>query len=271
MAAVSGDDLRGLIARVRAGDDEAWTDFVQRFAPLLLQTARAVERDADAAADAFVFTCQHLHERRGARLGAFDFDRPGRFETWLRAVALNLCRDARRRRTGRFRPFAALRRLPPLEQRLFRLRHELGFTFDQAFASLEPEFPGLTQARMTEADDAVAAHVTSRQRWTLLTRRPHIDTIDTDGNGDNVADTLAATAEGSDPEWQLLARESGQRLTAALAALTADERLLLRLRFERDVTLSRLAVMFGYRDVQTADRRIREILKRLRAHLGGGV
>ena len=29
--------------------------------------------------------------------------------------------------------------------------------------------------------------------------------------------------------------------------------------------------MFGYRDVQTADRRIREILKRLRAQLGGSV
>ena len=269
--ALPGDPLRDLVARVRAGDDEAWTNFVERFAPLLLQTAKSVERDADAAADAFVFTCQHLRERNAARLGAFDFDRPGQFETWLRAVALNLCRDARRRRTGRFRPFAALRSLPPLEQRLFRLRHEFGFTFDQAFASLEPEFPGLTPARLTAADDAVAARVSSRQRWTLLTRRPRIDPIDPDGNGDSGADTLAASPEGVDPEWQLLARESGHRLAAALATLSADERLLLRLRFERDVTLSRLAVMFGYRDVQTADRRIREILKRLRAQLGGVV
>jgi len=139
--ALPGDQLRELLARVRAGDDDAWTAWLQEFAPLLLQAARSVEHDADAAADAFVYTCQHLRERRGARLATFDFGRPGLFETWLRAVALNLCRDARRQRTGRFRPFAALKRLPPLEQRIFRLRHELGLTFDQTFASLTPEFP----------------------------------------------------------------------------------------------------------------------------------
>lgn len=268
---VPADDLRSLIARVRAGDDEAWTDFIQRFAPLLLQAARSVERDADAAADAFVFTCQHLRERRAARLGAFDFDRPGHFETWLRAVALNLCRDARRQRTGRFRPFAVLRRLPPLEQRIFRLRHELGFSFEQTFASLAPEFPGLTESRLSEADAAVSAHVTARQRWTLLTRRPRLETIDTSRDGDPLDDALAAPAESSDPEWQLMTRESAHRLAEAIGTLTADERLLIRLRFDRGVTLTRLATMFGYRDVQTADRRIRDILKRLRAHLGGGV
>lgn len=271
MAALPGDDLRDLLARVRAGNDEAWTSFVEQFAPLLLQAARAVERDADAAADAFVFTCERLREKRGARLGAFDFARPGHFETWLRAVALNLCRDARRQRTGRFRPFAALKRLPPLEQRIFRLRHELGFTFDQTFASLAPEFPGLTESRLTEADATVAAHVSSRQRWTLLARRPRFEPLDGDGDSNPIAGTLAAPAEGNDPEWQVLARESGQRLAHALRELAPDERLLLRLRFERGLTLARLATIFGLRDVQTADRRIRDVLKRLRTHLGDGV
>ena len=244
---------------------------VQEFAPLLLQAARSVERDGDAAADAFVYTCEHLRERRGARLATFDFSRPGLFETWLRAVALNLCRDARRQRTGRFRPFAALKRLPPLEQRIFRLRHELGLTFDQTFASLAPEFPGLTESRLSEADATVAAHVSARQRWSLLTRRPRVEAIDAGQEGDQFGVELVAPPENSDPEWQLMARESAQQLAEALGTLTADERLLVRLRFDRGVTLTRLATMFGYRDVQTADRRIREILKRLRAHLGGGV
>lgn len=267
MAALPDDPLRDLVARVRSGDDAAWTDFVEQFAPLLLQAARAVERDVDAAADAFVYTCQHLRDRRGARLAAFDFDRSGSFETWLRAVALNLCRDARRQRLGRFRPFAALQRLPPLEQRVFRLRHELGFTFDQALQSLTPEFPGLTEARMAAADDSVSVRLSARQRWALLTRRPRLESVD--GVADDAPVEIAAPPEQADPEWQVLMRESAGRLAAALATLSADERLLVRLRFERGVTLKRLATMFGYRDVQTADRRIRDVLGRLRAALQG--
>lgn len=267
MAALPDDDLRALVARVRAGDDAAWTTFVWQFAPLLLQVARMVERDADAAADAFVYTCQQLRDRRAARLGAFAFDRPGSFDTWLRAVALNLCRDARRRRLGRFRPFAALQRLPPLEQRLFRLRHELGFTFDQAFQSLVPEFPGLTEAQLAAADESVSVRLSTRQRWALLTRRPRLESVD--GAADDSPSEIAAPPEQADPEWQLLMRESAGRLTAALATLSADERLLVRLRFERGVTLKRLATMFGYRDLQTADRRIRDVLTRLRAALRG--
>jgi DNA-directed RNA polymerase specialized sigma24 family protein len=142
VAALPSDELRSLIARIADGDDRAWTTFIEHFAPLLFQAARSVERDADAAGDAFVHTCEHLRDRRAARLRAFDHARPGHFEIWLRAVALNLSRDARRHRLGRFRPLAALKSLPPLEQRVFRLRHELGFTFDQTLNALGHEFPG---------------------------------------------------------------------------------------------------------------------------------
>ena len=36
---------------------------------------------------------------------------------------------------------------PPLEQRVFRLRYELGLTFDQTLSSLTHEFTGLTEGR----------------------------------------------------------------------------------------------------------------------------
>ena len=168
MAAPPRDDLSRLIQLIRDGSDAAWAEFVQRFSPLLLQAARTVERDRDAAADAFVFICERLRERRGARLASYDSTRPGSFETWLRAVALNLARDARRRRVGRFREWAATARLPPLEQRVFRLRYELGFSFDQTLAILVPEFPGLTESHLAEADARVTRTVTSQQRWTLI-------------------------------------------------------------------------------------------------------
>ena len=265
MRPLPAEGLRDLLSRVCDGDDGAWTEFVEHFAPLLLSAARAIERDRDAAADAFVYICEQLRTRRAARLRTFDATRPGSFETWLRAVALNLGRDARRRRIGRFRPFTELLALPPIEQRVFRLAYEEGFTLDQTFEILKPEFPGLTVRRVADADRAVASCVTGRRRWMLLTRRPKLDALDAvdqDGQGQEFA------SPEPDPEWAALQSESTSRLRRALATLAPDERLLLKLRYGRGVTLSRLATMFGYHDLQTADRRIRELLHRLRKSMG---
>ncbi len=51
MAALSRD-LRSLILGVKDGEEAAWVEFIDRFAPLLLQATRAVARDRDAVADA---------------------------------------------------------------------------------------------------------------------------------------------------------------------------------------------------------------------------
>lgn len=261
MRTLPDDALRALLSRVRDGDDGAWTEFVECFAPLLLAAARTIERDRDAAADAFVFVCEQLRARRFARLRVFDASRPGSFETWLRAVALNLCRDARRRRAGRFRPFSELLTLPLIEQRVFRLAYEEGFTLDQTFEILQPEFPGLTSGRIADADRTVASCVSDRRRWLLLMRRPQLDALDATDDAGRVQEFASPEP---DPEWAALKSESTERLHRALATLTPRERLLLRLRYGRGVTLAQLATMFGYRDLQTADRRLRELLTRLR-------
>ena len=52
MAPLPGDDIRALIEGIADGDDDAWAAFVARFAPVILQAARCIERDADAAGDA---------------------------------------------------------------------------------------------------------------------------------------------------------------------------------------------------------------------------
>ena len=265
MASLPSEDLQSLILQVQDGDDAAWTLFIDRYAPLLLQSARSVERDRDAAADAFVFICERLRERRAARLATFDFDRAGSFETWLRAVAINLARDARRQRVGRFRPFALVNRLPPLEQRIFRLRYELGFTFDQILYSLRPEFPGLTEGRLAEADAQVARRVSAQQRWMLLTRRPQLESLSEGDHESATADEPAT--DQPDPEWLALSRESRERLADAMARLSDEDRLLLRLHVERGVTLATLAGMFGLANPQAAHRRVQRVLAQLRQML----
>jgi DNA-directed RNA polymerase specialized sigma24 family protein len=237
-------------------------DFIERFAPLILQAVRAIERDRDAAGDAFVFACERLRDRNCTRLSAYDFDRQGSFETWLKAVAINLARDSRRRRLGRLRPLALSRHMPPLEQRVFRLRFELGLTFDQIMASLTPEFPGLTEARLAEADSLVANQVSARQRWTLLTRRPRIESLCDSPEFDIEGAQLPA--DTPDAEWLALSRESRATLSEALLQLSVEDRLLVRLHVERGVTLATLAGMLGLPNPQAVHRRLHGILEQLK-------
>lgn len=258
---------RALLARLHDGDPEGWPAFLREYAPALLQVARDIEHDPDAASDAFVFICEQLAARRFARLRQFTHDGAASFVTWLRVVAWNLALDARRRRRGRFRPLAVIRRMPILQQRLFRLRHEEGLSFEQAFATLQPEFPGLGRPAIAEADDEVARQLDSRQRWLLATRRPQMESIDlTSEESDD--DGLPHPQDSSaDPEWDLLKAKDRARLQQALATLDPADRLLLQLRYEESLTLARVAHVCGLKDPWTADRRIRDLLKRLRALL----
>ena len=80
----------------------------------------------------------------------------------------------------------------------------------------------------------------------------------------------AATAAGAMAAAPAAKAGTPAKLPAVMADaddLAPRERLLLRLRYGRGVTLAQLATMFGYRDLQTADRRVRELLIRLRRQL----
>lgn len=265
MASPPREHLLELIARLRQEDDAAWEAFLNLFAPLLLQAARAVEPDRDEATEAFVFICNGLRKRRCARLASYDPVRPGSFETWLRAVATNLARDARRARLGRFRTFRSIARLPPLEQRVFRLQHEQGFNSDQTLAILLPEFPGLTSVTLAAAESQVNGRISSADRLRLIDRRPQFVPVD---EPDAAADTNPALASGGpDPEGVAIMREVRRQLSGALAALSVEDRLLVQLHFERNVTLAKLAVSFGLPSPQAAHRRLREVLALLRKSL----
>jgi RNA polymerase sigma factor (sigma-70 family) len=68
-----------------------------------------------------------------------------------------------------------------------------------------------------------------------------------------------------DPEVQAASSERSAALSAAIGQLEPSDRLLLRMRFEQDLTLDQVARLVGLKDAQTVDRRLRQILERLRA------
>jgi RNA polymerase sigma factor (sigma-70 family) len=261
-------NLDDLLRAFREGrGDQVWPEFLDQCGGLLLQVARSVERDEDEAADAFVYICEQLAAGRFARLSRFDPAGSAQPVTWLRAVARNLGLDHHRRRHGRFRIFGAVARLSALDQGVFRRRHRDRLSLAETLAALRPQWPRLTLEAVTAADQRVNLALTSRQQWSLAAARPRFEPLLTIDETEGVP---VFEPESSDPSPEALlgSVERRTRLRDALGTLSAEDRMLVRLRIEQDLTLSEIAQVAGLSGPQQADRRLRAIYLSLRERLG---
>jgi RNA polymerase sigma factor (sigma-70 family) len=90
-----------LDARDGPARDAAWRSFVETHSRLLLHTARSMDRDYDAAMDAYAYLLEQLQHDDYRRLRAYVSDGRSKFTTWLVVVARRLCLDHLRHRYGR--------------------------------------------------------------------------------------------------------------------------------------------------------------------------
>jgi RNA polymerase sigma-70 factor (ECF subfamily) len=120
-----------LVARARAGDQDAFGELVARYAGQARRVARAVLGDPDDADDA----AQDAFLSALVKLGQFDPRRP--FGPWLLRIVANAATDRRRRRT--VRRADALDpglRSPGPDPLAEAARHELGARLRAALAEL---------------------------------------------------------------------------------------------------------------------------------------
>ena len=257
--------LPSLVAR---GGDEVWQEFHGAHAPLILQVVHLFERDADEIDDCFLFVCERLRRDDLRRIRKFRAEGAASFPTWLRAVVRRLCLDWRRHRDGRFRLPRSVARLPPLEREVFRNLHLRGCSENETLHRLRALWPRLTRLELADAAARVARSLSSRQSWSLLVRRPHLQSLTPRPEEDGPAGPADDLADPrADPEGDVAAREALAALRSGLDHLPAPARLLLRLRFEQELTLDRIAALTGLAGSDQADRRIREALAALRSAL----
>lgn len=67
-----------------------------------------------------------------------------------------------------------------------------------------------------------------------------------------------------DPETLAAGLQRNAALQAIVSRLSPAEQLLIRLRFEQELTLEQIARLSGLKDAQTVDRRLRQILEGMR-------
>ncbi len=246
--------------------DAAWAAFLAEQAPLILQVVRLFERDADEVQDGFLFVCERLRRDDLRRIREFREEGPASFETWLRAVVRRLCLDWRRHRDGRFRLPRAVARLPDLDQEVFRALHLRGLSENEAFHTLKALWPALTRDGLAEAARRVARAVDGRFSWLLLVRRPRLLSISSAPPGADPAGAEAGLVDPqAGPEADAEEHERSAALEACLALLPARDRLLVRLRFEQELSLEQVAKLAGLTGPSQVERQLKAALDALRA------
>lgn len=147
--------------------------------------------------------------------------------SFLLVVISRLCQDWRNTRLGKWRPSAEARRLGDVAVRLETLTVRDGFTLDQAGESLRSQGIAISRAQL----DALA------RRFPIRHRRSFVPADELDRMaGDRRADETLAESESLEA-----AGRANAVVAAAVQELAAEDRLILRMRFEDGWSVSDIA------------------------------
>jgi len=162
--------------------------------------------------------------------------------------------------------FESIAKLSVFDQDVFRCLYEENLSIQEACLTLRPRFPERTFEQLGDAVGRIQQALTPRQRWLLSIRNVRYGQARKDtGEPDNLP--MQVLSPAPDPELLASLQERRATLQHALSRLAERERLLIRLRFERELTLEQVARILHLGDAQCADRRIKEVLQKLRAEI----
>lgn len=255
-----------LLEQFSSGDAEiAWREFLASYSDLIYTVARTFTKDSDEANDCFIYVCEKLIERNYRRLLTFKPEGIASFSTWLRAVVRNLCLDWLRSRFGRKQLFRSVASLAALEQEIFTKIFQRGLSIEQAWADLRAAGTEISYSEFETCAIRIHKLLTSRQLWLLSTSNTAIESLDDENATPQVRDVADPSPN---PEQMTLLREIHSSVSMAMQKLEGGDRLLLNLRILQGLSLLQIAGLVGLKDAQTADRRIRDALQRLRKNMG---
>jgi RNA polymerase sigma factor (sigma-70 family) len=179
------------------------------------------------------------------------------------AVVSNLCVDWHRQQQGRTRPAPCVLQLPDLDQQVYQCIYVRRMSRAQCLQELMPRFPGLTDATVSEINARLFALLTPQQRWQLSVRTRALQQVNRRASSEDDDLTERVPEPGPGPDELAAELQEQRQLGDALARLPAEQRLLLRLRYEQNLTLAEVARLTNQPDPFRANRRIQSALKAL--------
>jgi len=248
--------------------ERAWDEFLNGYAPLILQVVHLFERDQDRIEDCFVFVCERLKRNNLRRIRQFKTQGAATFATWLRAVVRNLCLDWRRHRFGRPRLFRSISRLPGLDQEVFRCIYHRRLRENETFHTVRALYPSLTRGELADSMVRINKCLSPHQSWLLVSRIPRLESISASSSNPDASDRDSELPDREpDPETQSARQESLTALRKAMSDLPPQQRLLLRLRFEQELSLEQIAHLTQLPSSLTVQRIIQRAIATIREQL----
>lgn len=248
--------------------EEAWDQFLAEYASVILQVVHLFERDQDRVDDCFLFVCEQLKRDRLRRLRRFRTNGAASFPTWLRAVVRNLCLDWRRKRFGRPRIFRSIASLSEVDQEVFRCIYFRKLSENETLHTVKVTHPALDREGLGASLTQIRESLSPRQSWLLVSRNPYLVSLSAEGgSGSGANRERELTDPHGDPESEAAKREFLDALHEAMVELKPDERLLLRLRYEQDLSLEEISTLMQLGTPLKAQRSIQRALSRIREDL----
>lgn len=172
----------------------------------------------------------------------------------------------RRRIAGRKRSLSAIDQLPRLDQEVFHFVYEQGLPLQETLFHLHPKFPSLTETAITETIQRIKERLTPRQLRILQLRKTRHDLNYEMLSQNSVSFESIADPEPS-PESLVIATEKWKALEKAFNELEPKEQVLIRLRFEKGLTLAQIAGLTGLATAQRVDYQIEKVIERIKKAL----
>jgi RNA polymerase sigma factor (sigma-70 family) len=267
---MSDEAVTALLERLSSGGgDAAWNEFLAGYSAVIVHVIRRCGVASHRVDECFLHICEALSESESRRLRSFRPDGPASFKTWLMAVVANLCIDWKRREQGRVRSLPSVSRLPELDRQVYRCIFEHRMTRTQCFLSLSPRFPELTEGGLAEINARLFQLLTPQQRWQLTVRTPTRAPVMRSCSTEDTDELRQVAQPGPGPDELAEEAQEQDRLQQALASLPAEQRLLLRLRYQQGLSLAEIARLTGQPDPFCVNRRVRAALDALAKAVGG--
>lgn len=255
-----------LIEKFNSQPELAYEALLKRYSNTLLRMIRRFMRDPDEVMEVYTAICE--------RLRAHDFQALRRFRTnndltpWLSVVVANACRDRFRKRRLQSIPQAMLDKLSEVERLVFQYY----FQNNLPYGEIAEMIKGRHRIECTTLDVVAAIGrmnelLSVSKRWNLLLalnarHAPQsIEEMMDAGFELKSGDAADALVQGWQHEAQL------KWLSEALGEQTAEDQLLVMLRFEHGLRANRIAEMMGYENPKYVYTRLRTIINRLRREL----
>jgi RNA polymerase sigma-B factor len=231
-----------LFRRCADGDSGAREELVSRFLPMARRLAMRYRRRGESTEDLVQVASMGLVKA----VERFDYRRGAPFPSYaVPTIDGELKRYLRDTSWAAHVPQRMRERVLEVERATERLRRTLGRSPTSAEVA---DHMDLDVTDVLEAGEAATAYGAL--------------SLDAPAHGDDEAATRADTVGAEEVRYDLV--EYGVTLAPAIRALPTRQRVILRLRFERDMTQSEIAQVMGISQMHVS-RMLRQALTRLRA------